>query len=102
MDARRVVLATGPAQSAYEAFGKRYAEALARFNPKVNVQSVVETATATGKPYSLIRLSHSDFDQIRDRLAIPGIVATDQAELLAEGFRLRHRVGLKGDHALCS
>lgn len=26
----RVVLATGPAQSAYEAFGKRYAEALAR------------------------------------------------------------------------
>jgi hypothetical protein len=56
--------------------------ALARFNPKVNVQSVVETATATGKPYSLIRLSHSDFDQVRDRLAIPGIVATDQAELL--------------------
>ncbi|GED97639.1 penicillin-binding transpeptidase domain-containing protein [Gordonia crocea] len=56
--------------------------ALHRFDPKLNAQQIVETATATGKPYSLIRLSHRDFDQLRDRLAIPGIVATDQAELL--------------------
>ncbi|MFT4201870.1 penicillin-binding transpeptidase domain-containing protein [Gordonia sp. (in: high G+C Gram-positive bacteria)] len=56
--------------------------ALRRFDPKLNAQRIVETTTATGKPYSLIRLSHSDFDLLRDRLAIPGIVATDQAELL--------------------
>ena len=56
--------------------------ALHRFDPKLDAQQIAETATATGTPYSLIRLSHSDFDQLRDRLAIPGIVATDQAELL--------------------
>ena len=56
--------------------------ALHRFDPHLNVQRIVETATASGRPYSLIRLTHRDFDQLRDRLAIPGIVATDQAELL--------------------
>ncbi|MFT3899810.1 MAG: penicillin-binding transpeptidase domain-containing protein [Gordonia sp. (in: high G+C Gram-positive bacteria)] len=66
-----------PAEAAASAVG-----ALRRFDPKLNVQNIVETATASGKPYSLIRLSHRDFDLLRDRLAIPGIVATDQAELL--------------------
>ncbi|NNG96615.1 penicillin-binding transpeptidase domain-containing protein [Gordonia araii] len=66
-----------PAESAAAAVG-----ALRRFDPKLNAQQIVETSTATGKPYSLIRLSHRDFDQLRDQLAIPGVVATDQAELL--------------------
>jgi TRAP transporter TAXI family solute receptor len=36
---KRVVLATGPAQSAYEEFGKRYAEALARYGIEVELLS---------------------------------------------------------------
>ncbi|QKT07069.1 penicillin-binding transpeptidase domain-containing protein [Gordonia sp. X0973] len=66
-----------PAQSVAAAVA-----ALHRFDPKLDTQKILETATASGNPYSLIRLSHQDFDQLRDRLAIPGVVATDQAELL--------------------
>ena len=36
---KRVILATGPAQSAYEEFGKRYAEALARYGIEVELLS---------------------------------------------------------------
>ncbi|MGE0097709.1 MAG: TAXI family TRAP transporter solute-binding subunit [Hydrogenophaga sp.] len=36
---KRVVLATGPAQSAYEEFGKRYAESLARYGIQVELLS---------------------------------------------------------------
>ncbi|OSZ76201.1 TAXI family TRAP transporter solute-binding subunit [Hydrogenophaga sp. IBVHS1] len=36
---KRVVLATGPAQSAYEEFGKRYAESLARYGIEVELLS---------------------------------------------------------------
>ena len=36
---KRVVLATGPAQSAYEEFGKRYAESLARYGIDVELLS---------------------------------------------------------------
>ncbi|MDP3190213.1 TAXI family TRAP transporter solute-binding subunit [Rhodoferax sp.] len=36
---KRVILATGPAQSAYEEFGKRYAESLARYGIEVELLS---------------------------------------------------------------
>ncbi len=47
----------------------------------LSAQVVTEQSTASGKPYPIVRLSNQDFDRIRDQLAIPGVIAVDQAEL---------------------
>ncbi|WP_372657821.1 TAXI family TRAP transporter solute-binding subunit [Hydrogenophaga sp.] len=53
---KRVVLATGPAQSAYDEFGKRYAEALARYGITVELL----TSEGSSANLELIRSGKAD------------------------------------------
>ncbi|MCW5653455.1 TAXI family TRAP transporter solute-binding subunit [Hydrogenophaga sp.] len=64
---KRVVLATGPEQSAYETFGKRYAEALARYGIEV------ELLTTQG--------SSDNLDKLRNRQADLGFVQGGTADI---------------------
>ncbi|WP_040525122.1 penicillin-binding transpeptidase domain-containing protein [Gordonia effusa] len=59
----------------------RLIAAIGRYNPTLSAQSVIERSTASDDPYPIARLTNADFDRLRDQLAIPGVIATDQAEL---------------------
>lgn len=48
----------------------------------LDAQRIAEESTAADGPYPITRLSTDDFDRLRDRLAIPGVVTNEQAELL--------------------
>lgn len=55
---------------------------LAPFAPGLDAQKIAEESTASGSQYPIARLSHQDFDRLRDQLAIPGVVTNEQAELV--------------------
>ncbi|MBD0861273.1 penicillin-binding transpeptidase domain-containing protein [Gordonia sp. zg691] len=57
---------------------------LRRFNPSLDEQAITEEVTASGQQYPLARLTHAQFDRLRDRLAIPGVVNNEQAELVSK------------------
>lgn len=50
--------------------------------PGLNAQELAETSTAAPGPVPLLRMSGAEYDQLRDRLAIPGVVAAEQAILV--------------------
>ncbi|GAC68968.1 putative penicillin-binding protein [Gordonia soli NBRC 108243] len=60
----------------------RLVDVLRRYDPKLSAQAIAEGATATDSPYPITRISERDFDQLRDQLAIPGVVTNEQAELV--------------------
>ncbi|WP_137809351.1 MULTISPECIES: penicillin-binding transpeptidase domain-containing protein [unclassified Gordonia (in: high G+C Gram-positive bacteria)] len=60
---------------------------LRRFSPSLNEQTIIEQVTANRQQYPLARLSHDQFDRLRDQLAIPGVVTNEQAELVPEDPR---------------
>ncbi|WP_439032660.1 penicillin-binding transpeptidase domain-containing protein [Gordonia terrae] len=60
---------------------------LRRFTPSLDEQAIAEQVTASGQQYPLARLSHAQFDRLRDQLAIPGVVTNEQAELVAKDPR---------------
>ena len=49
--------------------------------PGLSVQAIAERATASDEPVFLGRISAADYDRLRDQLAIPGVVTTDEAIL---------------------
>lgn len=61
----------------------RMVSAVAPLSPTPSAQAIIEQSTASDKPYPVARLTNLDFDRLRDQLAIPGVIATDQAELTA-------------------
>ncbi|MFT4042061.1 MAG: penicillin-binding transpeptidase domain-containing protein [Gordonia sp. (in: high G+C Gram-positive bacteria)] len=61
----------------------RLAAALHRIAPTLDVQKIAEESTASDGQYPITRLSHADFDRLRDQLAIPGVVTNEQAELVS-------------------
>ncbi|NMN99789.1 penicillin-binding transpeptidase domain-containing protein [Gordonia sp. TBRC 11910] len=61
----------------------RLVSAVSPLRPDLSAQAVIEQSTASDTPYPIARLSNSDYDRLRDQLAIPGVIATDQAELTA-------------------
>ncbi|GAC53331.1 penicillin-binding transpeptidase domain-containing protein [Gordonia amicalis] len=55
---------------------------LRRLNPDLDEQLITEQVTSSRRQYPLARLSHAQFDRLRDQLAIPGVVTNEQAELV--------------------
>ncbi|MFW0784679.1 penicillin-binding transpeptidase domain-containing protein [Gordonia sp. CPCC 206044] len=47
-------------------------------------QKIAEESTASGEVYPITRLPQQTFDRLRDRLAIPGVVHNEQAELVSK------------------
>ncbi|MGV9859482.1 penicillin-binding transpeptidase domain-containing protein [Gordonia sp. NPDC003425] len=60
----------------------RLVSVLRPFEPSLDAQKIAEESTATDGEYPITRLSHADFDRLRDQLAIPGVVHNEQAELV--------------------
>ncbi|MFW0796339.1 penicillin-binding transpeptidase domain-containing protein [Gordonia sp. CPCC 205515] len=60
----------------------RLVSALHGVDPTLSAQKIAEDATATDGQYPITRMSHQTFDRLRDRLAIPGVVHNEQAELV--------------------
>lgn len=60
----------------------RLVTALRGIDPSLSAQTIAEEATATDGQYPITRLSQQTFDRLRDRLAIPGVVHNEQAELV--------------------
>ncbi|MBY4572183.1 penicillin-binding protein [Gordonia paraffinivorans] len=52
------------------------------FNPDLDEQAITEQVTSNRRQYPLARMTHAQFDRLRDRLAIPGVVTNEQAELV--------------------
>ncbi|WP_448223340.1 penicillin-binding transpeptidase domain-containing protein [Gordonia iterans] len=59
----------------------RIAEVLGPVFPGLTAQSLAERGTASSAPLPLGRLPGADYDRLRDRLAIPGLIAVEQAVL---------------------
>lgn len=51
--------------------------------PGLTVQGLAERATASAEPLPIGRISGAQFDQLRDQLAVPGVITQDQAILQA-------------------
>ncbi|AVM00409.1 penicillin-binding protein [Gordonia iterans] len=59
----------------------RVVEVLGPVFPGLTVQSLAERGTASAEPLPLGRLPGAEYDRLRDRLTIPGLVAAEQAVL---------------------
>ncbi|MEO9328759.1 penicillin-binding transpeptidase domain-containing protein [Gordonia aurantiaca] len=55
---------------------------LRRFNKDLDEQAITEKVTSDRQQYPLARMTHAQFDRLRDQLAIPGVVTNEQAELV--------------------
>ncbi|WP_026917673.1 penicillin-binding transpeptidase domain-containing protein [Gordonia shandongensis] len=55
--------------------------------PGLDPQIIAEQSTAQTEPMSIGRISEDDFDRLRDRLAIPGVVTDPQAVLMPRDDR---------------
>lgn len=76
---KRVVLATGPDQSAYDSFGQAYAKALARHGIQVELRS----SEGAAHNLTLLRAGEADLGFVQGGSG--GITAADQEELLSLG-----------------
>ena len=78
---KRVTLATGPAQSAYEEFGKRYAKALAADGIAV----VLLPSEGSAANLQLLREGRADLGFVQGGTAEPGVMQPEGQELLSLG-----------------
>jgi len=76
---KRVVLATGPGQSAYDSFGQAYAKALARHGIQVELRA------SEGAAHNLALLREGEVDIGFVQGGSGGVNADDQAELVSLG-----------------
>lgn len=76
---KRVVLATGPEQSAYDAFGQRYAQALAR----EGIELVLLRTQGSSDNLQMLRTGQADVAFVQGGTAVLG--EGDQASLLSLG-----------------
>lgn len=60
----------------------RLVEVLSPLLPGLNPQVIAEKSTAQDEPLPIGRIGQADFDRLRDQLAVPGIVAAEQAVLM--------------------
>ncbi|MFT4087422.1 MAG: penicillin-binding transpeptidase domain-containing protein [Gordonia sp. (in: high G+C Gram-positive bacteria)] len=65
----------------------RMVTALGPLVPGLSVQNIAEKSTAQTDPLPIGTISTADFDRLRDQLAIPGVIAQDQAVLVARDPR---------------
>lgn len=79
---RRVVLATGPAQSAYEEFGKRYAHLLA----KNGIEVVLLASEGSASNLQLLRDGKADLGFVQGGTSEAGAQNNDQLESLGSLF----------------
>jgi TRAP transporter TAXI family solute receptor len=79
---KRVVLATGPAQSAYEEFGKRYARILAKDGIKV----VLLPSEGSAANLQLLRDGKADLGFVQGGTSEAGAASDDQLESLGSLF----------------
>ena len=79
---KRVVLATGPAQSAYEEFGKRYAKILA----KDHIDVVLLPSEGSAANLQLLREGKADLGFVQGGTSEAGIEADDPLESLGSLF----------------
>ena len=61
---------------------QRLVQVLSPLLPGLNPQVIAEKSTAQDEPLPVGRIAEADFDRLRDQLAVPGIVAEDQAVLM--------------------
>ncbi len=78
---KRVTLATGPAQSAYEEFGKRYAKALAADGIAV----VLLPSEGSAANLQLLREGRADLGFVQGGTAEPGVIQQEGQALLSLG-----------------
>ncbi|MBK5206850.1 MAG: ABC transporter substrate-binding protein, partial [Polaromonas sp.] len=79
---KRVVLATGPAQSAYEEFGKRYARILA----KDGIEVVLLPSEGSAANLQLLREGKADLGFVQGGTSEAGPVSEDSLESLGSLF----------------
>jgi TRAP-type uncharacterized transport system substrate-binding protein len=79
---KRVVLATGPAQSAYDEFGKRYADALARYGIQVELLS----SEGSSANLELLRTGQADLGFVQGGTADIGYDEEDAITSLGSLF----------------
>ncbi|NMM11111.1 MAG: ABC transporter substrate-binding protein [Polaromonas sp.] len=79
---KRVVLATGPAQSAYEEFGKRYAHLLA----KDGIDVVLLPSEGSAANLQLLREGKADLGFVRGGTSEAGVAGDDKLESLGSLF----------------
>ena len=79
---KRVVLATGPAQSAYEEFGKRYAKILA----KDRIDVVLLPSEGSAANLQLLREGKADLGFVQGGTSETGIASDDSLESLGSLF----------------
>ncbi|AUH70383.1 MULTISPECIES: penicillin-binding transpeptidase domain-containing protein [Gordonia] len=60
----------------------RLVDVLGPLIPGLDPQAIAEKSTARSDPLPIGRIQTADFDRLRDRLAVPGIVTEDQAVLV--------------------
>ena len=82
---KRVVLATGPAQSAYDEFGKRYADALARYN--IAVELLPSEGSAAN--LQLLRDGQADLAFVQGGSVAPAFPLAEQLARVPEVVRMQ-------------
>ncbi|ALG84548.1 penicillin-binding transpeptidase domain-containing protein [Gordonia phthalatica] len=61
---------------------QRLVQVLSPLIPGLNAQVIAEKSTAQDDPLPIGRIAQADFDRLRDQLAVPGIVSSEQAVLM--------------------